>query len=165
MSIQPVLLWSDALLWGLLFGVAAAAVWARRNPLLRAAWGKVGKSRAAMASATFLVVFLVIGLSDSLHYRERLPDRPGATAAKVAYSVEVLSLLDAALSGLRTHNERTYSEPLATRAYAKEMIELADGRQGREFPRLKYGGAHLADETEAAASSGSRPRPRALSLD
>jgi peptide/nickel transport system permease protein len=34
------------------------------------------------------------------------------------------------------------------RSYAKELVELPDGRQLRDFPRLRYGGAHLKDEAE-----------------
>ncbi|MDQ5880533.1 MAG: peptide/nickel transport system permease protein, partial [Pseudomonadota bacterium] len=75
---------------------------------------------------------------------------------KLAYSVEVLSALDAALSPLRSKMEKTYSEPLATRAYAKEMIEVRqpDGslRTMRDYPRLKFGGTHLGANETAAGS-------------
>jgi peptide/nickel transport system permease protein len=99
-----------------------------------------------MAAATVLMAFLAVGLLDSLHYRPAL-DNKGE--GKTAYAIEVLSLLDKAVTPLRTRNEKTYSEPLATRAYAKESIEvrLADGtlRQSRDYPRLKFGGIHLGD--------------------
>jgi peptide/nickel transport system permease protein len=88
-----------------------------------------------------LACFLVIGLADSLHYRARLS---GATAA---YSPEVLSVLDLALTHLRERRERTYSAPLATRLYAREQMQV-DGRTVREFPRLAYGGAHLQSEAD-----------------
>jgi peptide/nickel transport system permease protein len=57
----------------------------------------------------------------------------------------VLSVLDLVLEPLRTRREKTYSAPLATGLYAKEMIELPDGSQVRGYPRLKYGGAQLKD--------------------
>jgi peptide/nickel transport system permease protein len=99
-----------------------------------------------MAAATVLMAFLAVGLLDSLHYRPAL-DNKGE--GKTAYAIEVLSVLDLALTPLRTRNEKTYSEPLATRAYAKESIELRlpDGtlRQTRDYPRLKFGGIHLGD--------------------
>jgi peptide/nickel transport system permease protein len=92
------------------------------------------------------MAFLAVGLLDSLHYRPAL-DNKGE--GKTAYAIEVLSVLDLALTPLRTRNEKTYSEPLATRAYAKESIELRlpDGtlRQTRDYPRLKFGGIHLGD--------------------
>jgi len=143
MNFQPVLLWSDLLIWLLLAVMAGFAWLAAKNDMLRMAWRRVGASRPGMAAATLLLAFLAIGLLDSLHYRPQLPTQPGE---KMAYGVEVLSALDKLLSGLRKQNEKTYSEPLATRLYAKETVELPGGGSGREFPRLKYGGAHLGDD-------------------
>lgn len=140
MPFQPVLLWSDAVLWLLVGLLATLAVVSRRAPPLAAAWRKVGTSRVGMAAATLLAVFALIGLADSLHYRLALPAEPGKPAA---YGVEVLSVLDGALSGLRGRNEKTYSAPLATQSYAMETAILANGGQQRDFPPLRYGGAQL----------------------
>ena len=131
-----VLLWSDALFFLLIAAALAGALWARRAPHLRASWRRVGADRVAMAAATLLGVFLCIALIDSVHYRERLPGE------HENYAVEVRSLLDAALAGLRTRVEKTYSAPLATHSFAKENIAGA----GRDFPRLLYGGAHLGED-------------------
>jgi peptide/nickel transport system permease protein len=100
-----------------------------------------------MAAAVVLAAFLAVGLLDSLHFRPRLEQKAGEPAA---YATEVLSVLDVALDHLRGRSEKTYSAPLATRSYAKEQIELPDGRQLRGFPRLRFGGAHLGDEAEWA---------------
>jgi peptide/nickel transport system permease protein len=94
-----------------------------------------------------LSCYIGIGLVDSIHYRPALEAKAGQKGA--AYSSEVLSLLDVALGRLRGRGEKTYSAPLATRLYAKELVELPDGKQMREFPRLRYGGAHLAQEEDA----------------
>ena len=148
MTFLPVLLWSDLLIWLLVVAALVLGLLSSRNPLLRAAWQRVGRSRPGMAAATVLLVFLLAGLLDSIHYRTQLPGREAGQPA--VYAIEVLSLLDAAANPLRTRTEKTYSEPLATRAYAKEAIELrdADGsvRQLRDFPRLTFGGAHLKDD-------------------
>ena len=148
MTFLPVLLWSDVLIWLLVLAGVSFGLLSLRNPPLRAAWRRVGRSRTGMAAATVLVVFALVGLLDSLHYRPRLEN--AEANAPVAHAVEVLSALDALLMPLRKHNEKTYSEPLATKAFAKETVDVrdADGRlrQAREFPRLKYGGAHLGDE-------------------
>ncbi len=154
MDLLPVLLWSDLLLWSIVGVSLLLGARSRRNPLLRNAWRRVGASRAGMASATLLFVFLLVGLLDSLHYRPRLADVGQAASAageqQATYSVEVHSLLDRLLQPLRSRNEKTYSEPLATRAYGKETFEVdgPDGQrlQQRDYPRLKYGGAHLGDD-------------------
>ena len=148
MTFIPVLLWSDGLIWLLVVAGTVLGVLSWRNPPLRAAWRRVGRSRPGMASATVLLAFVLIGLLDSLHYRPRLENSDPAQPA--AYAVEVRSALDALATPLRTRNEKTYSEPLATRAYAKESMEVRDAvgrvRTTRDFPRLKFGGAHLGSE-------------------
>jgi peptide/nickel transport system permease protein len=140
---KVVVLWSDALLFLLLALVVAGGWWSRRQAHLRDAWQKVGASATAMAAATVLAAFLVIGVLDSLHYRERLP-AVGNEAGKgqPAYSNEVLSALDALLLPLKSRTEKTYSAPLATHLFAKESLDT-NGPGGRDFPRLKHGGAHL----------------------
>ena len=148
MTFLPVLLWSDLLIWLLVLAAIALGVASSRNPPLRAAWRRVGQSRRGMAAATVLVVFVAVGLLDSLHYRPRLESTE--VGQPPAYAVEVLSALDTLLTPLRTREEKTYSEPLATRSYAKEFVDVreADGsvHPVRDFPRLKFGGAHLGDD-------------------
>ncbi len=158
MNFLPVVLWSDVLVWLLVAGALALAWGIARNPPLRSAWARVGQSGVGMGAAVLLVVFVLVGLLDSLHYRERLPGDPGAAPV---YGVEVLSALDGALSALRENNEKTYSAPLATRSFAMEM-ETFLGPEGqhlerRQFPRLRFGGAHLGSrEGDRGADIGKR---------
>jgi peptide/nickel transport system permease protein len=144
MTFQPVLLWTDALIFALLASVLALAWFISRREHLRAPWAAVARRPMAMGAALVLSVFVVIGLLDSLHYREKLADSP---ADKPQYSVEVLSAFDALVGGLRTQQEKTYSAPLAMQLYAKEFVEQ-NGVTVRAYPRLQYGGAHLKDAAE-----------------
>jgi peptide/nickel transport system permease protein len=139
MPFMPDLLWTDALVFVLLAAVAALVWHVRRHEHLAAPWRKVARSSSGMAAATVLAVFVVIGIVDSLHYRPAV----GVKDGKTVYAVEVLSVLDAIAAPLRARREKTYSAPLATHLYSKETMELPDGRQAREFPRLKHGGSHL----------------------
>ena len=147
MSFQPVILWTDGLIFLLLAAVLAFVWFIRRHEPLLAPWRRVAKRPMAMGSAVVLLVFVVIGLLDSLHYRPRLE---GGAADKPQYAVEVLSVFDALLTDLRTQHEKTYSAPLATHLYAKEFVDR-NGTQIREYPRLKFGGAHLANDSERRA--------------
>jgi peptide/nickel transport system permease protein len=149
----PFILLTDALVWLLVAVTAAYALYCRRHAHLAVPWRRVFQSPAAMASVTVLVVFLAVGLLDSLHYRPALPQKEGAPRA---YATEVLSVLDIGLAHLRGRGEKTYSAPLATRSYAKELIELPGGKQMRDFPRLRFGGAHLKDEAERGADVAKR---------
>jgi peptide/nickel transport system permease protein len=146
------LLWSDALVWLLVGGIVAYAAYAARRPHLRAPWSRVARSATAMAAATVLAAFVLVGLLDSLHYRARLP----AQGVQVAYATEIRSVLDLLLTPLRTQREKTYSAPLATRLYARETVSRADGSEAREFPRLRHGGNHLQDPEHSAADIGLR---------
>jgi peptide/nickel transport system permease protein len=151
MTLQPVILWTDALLFVLLAGLAVFALVSLRHEHLRAPWRAVMQSRMGAASAVVLAAFAGIGVLDSLHYRERLP------GAQEAYSGEVLSALDALLGPLRTRVEKTYSQPFAAHLYAKESVRQPDGRELRDYPRLQYGAAHLANpEAEFWADAGRR---------
>lgn len=142
MSIQPVVLWTDMLLFGLLACIALAVMRARGSEPLRVAWRRVGESHVGMAALTVLLLFLLIGVLDSLHYRSRLDARSGVDV-KRQLSTEVVSLLDLLADPLRAKTEKTYSSPLAYQLFAKETVEGADGAQRREFPRLRYGGVDL----------------------
>jgi len=141
MSFMPVILWTDALIFLLVAVGSGSAWWIRRQPHLLLPWKRVAQSRVGMVSLFVLSLFVLVGVLDSLHYRPALPSDNG----KVVYSPQVLSVFDRLVTGLRTHNEKTYSAPLAVYLYAKESIELPNGKVVRDFPRLKYGGAQLAD--------------------
>jgi peptide/nickel transport system permease protein len=143
MPFQPVVLWTDWLVYLLVLVIVATTVYVRSKEHLRAPWRRVAQSVSGMIGLTVLLVFVAAGLLDSVHFRPRLAE--SGPDAKVAYAVEVLSTLDLVLEPLRTRREKTYSAPLATHLYAKEMIELPDGGQVRDFPRLKYGGAQLKE--------------------
>jgi peptide/nickel transport system permease protein len=104
MNFLPVILWSDALIWLLVLTGVVLGVLSARNPPLRAAWRRVGRSRPGMAAATVLLFFLVVGLLDSVHFRARLENRE--SDKQTLYSIEVLSLLDVMAASLRTRNQK-----------------------------------------------------------
>ena len=143
MPFMPVMLWTDWLVWLLVAAIAGFAFYVTRREHLVEPWRRVLRSRSGMVSLVVLAVFVIVGLLDSVHFRQRLTGQPAG--AKAAYAVDVLSLLDVVCEPLRLRREKTYSAPFATELYAKETMELADGRQAREYPRLKHGGAHLKD--------------------
>jgi peptide/nickel transport system permease protein len=146
MAVKPVLLLTDALLFVLVGVTIAAALYARRREHLRAPWRHVRRQRLGMAALVVLGAYAAIGVADSFHFRLPLHDTEDSAPDRgVAYSTEVISLLDVLVLPLKERVEKTYSAPFATHLYAKETIERADGAQAREFPRLRYGGAHLAD--------------------
>ena len=123
-------------------------VLSRRHPQgqLYEAWQRLWQMPMAMATGLILLVFVVIALLDSLHYRPMLPSQAGQ---KPQYSIEVISVLDTMLHTLRENKEKTYSAPLATQLYVKESVILANGTVVRDYPRLKFGGALLVDPQQS----------------
>jgi len=140
-----VFIWTDLAVW--LF-VAAAVFYGwrvRGNANLRATWRHVARDAPAMCSAVVLAAFIVVALADSIHYRPRLAPAPGAAAdAPPAYATRTSSVLDGWLAHAIESRERTYSAPLAYRSFQKETL-IVEGKEVREFPRLQFGGAHLAN--------------------
>jgi peptide/nickel transport system permease protein len=160
MSFMPVILWSDALVFLLLVTGAVSAWYIRRHEHLLLPWRRVAKSGVALVSLLILLLFLLVGLLDTLHFRIALPQ---TNAGAKVYSPEVLSVFDKLVDPLRTHNEKTYSAPFALTLYAKESVSDAQGNIVREYPRLQYGGAHLTDVSQRDADVVKRAAIGALS--
>ena len=142
MPFKPVILWTDSLIYLLLIVVIIFACYVRRNEHLLIPWKRVGHSVSGMMALTVLILFISIGLLDTVHFRPALESNNSTSTEKI-YDAKVLSLFDIIATPLRTNIEKTYSAPFATHLYSKEIIELPQGEQIREFPRLKFGGAHL----------------------
>lgn len=147
-----ILLWTDAALFLLLAGVLVYAWRVRRSPNLRASWSRVARDVPAMCAAVVLAAFASVALLDSIHYRPVLPPAADAPAdAPRAYAPIVKSALDAVLEYTTLQRaEKTYSAPLATRQFTKETLQ-GDGPPVRDFPRLRFGGAHLGEDEGAWA--------------
>jgi len=142
MSFMPEILWSDGLVFILLAMLAVSAWYVSRHEHLLLPWRRVGQSATAIVSLLVLSLFVIVGLLDSLHYRAALPEN---NTGETVYTPEVLSVFDKLVQPLRTQTEKTYSAPLAITLYAKESITDTQGNIVRDYPRLQYGGAHLAN--------------------
>lgn len=95
---------------------------------------KVGRSKTGMVSLTVLLLFVCIGLLDSIHFR-----------TDEERSNEIISLLDYWASPIRQNSEKTYSAPFSAYFFGKELMVVDEGAQVWGYPRLKHGAAHLAD--------------------
>src|SRR5258706_1739521 len=140
-----VFLWTDLVIWLSAAGVFAYAWRTRGNANARANWRHVTHDAAPMSAAVVLLAFSALALLDSFHFRPRLDAAADAAAdAPVAYVPRTLSVLDVLLSHARESTEKTYSLPLAYWSFQKET-GVVNGQPVRENPRLKFGGAQLAD--------------------
>ena len=146
-----VILWTDAFVLLTTLAVLVQIVRLRRRPTMAAGWRQVFRRPSAMSAGVVLACFALIGILDSIHYRPLLPPAPGAAEQQAVHSPITRSALDAVLDLTQlAKRERTYSAPLALQQFTKESW-LVDGEVVRDYPRLKYAGVHLADDSERGA--------------
>ena len=136
-----------------------------RSANLRATWGKVLRDPAALCAAIVLVaVRRASTMLDSVHFRRVAGAAPGAAAGATGFYAPThrIAARRWLLARQIATRETTYSRPLAYEAFIKEPIEC-DGKSVRDFPRLKFGGAHLKDPTRSGPATSPRRvlgRPR-----
>lgn len=133
MTFAPVA--TDLILLALFVAVLAYARAVRRDRLQRARWQAVLVSPAGGAAALVLCCYLGIATVDSLRFE---------------VSGQRLTLLDLALTPLRTGIENTYSAPLAIHAHARETRRGATGRLSQVYPRLRHAGQRLREPAREA---------------
>ncbi len=141
---QPVFLLTDLFIFVCLLGSVFYTWRIRRDRHLLANWRLALRRPVAMASGLVLLFFVIIALLDSIHYRPRLESLPGQPTR---YASEAVSALDTVLAPLSKARERSYSAPLSANGFRKETVER-DGQKMRDYPRLKFGGAHLHEPTQ-----------------
>ena len=148
MSFKIVVLWSDVVVIATLLMLIAYAWRIHGSPNLRATWMKVLRDRAAICASVVLVLFFAVAVVDSLHFRRVLSQAAGAGADQAqAYGTRTESLLDVLLARQVAGRETSYSAPLAMRGFTKDSVDV-NGQIERTYPRLKYGGEMLSDDTQ-----------------
>lgn len=129
-----VILWTDALIYFLVLTLSLLGYFLHAKEYMQRPLHKIRQNCIGMVSLLVLLFFIVIGLLDSVHFK------PAESKNN-----EIISVLDAWTTVLRTQTEKTYSAPFALTLYGKEMLALPDGSKRWDYPRLQYGGRHLTD--------------------
>ena len=153
-----VLLWTDLALWLMAAAIVAYALRVKSQAHLRATWQRVLRDPVAASAGVVMALFLGVTLVDSVHLRPALATTDGSTV----YDTRTLSTLDLLLARQTAMREVSYSVPLGTHGFNKESIVDAQGQARRDYPRLKFGGAHLSDP--ATQWAGDVARRAALGL-
>jgi peptide/nickel transport system permease protein len=136
-----VLLWTDLALWLMAACALAYGLRVRSRAHLRATWDRVLRDPVAASAGLVVLLFFALTLVDSIHLRRALPSADG----QLVYDTRTISLLDLALARPILMREVSYSVPLGTHGFNKESLLTPEGQAVRDYPRLKFGGAHLAD--------------------
>ena len=118
------LLWTDIMVWILVFALLALGRVVSHSPEVVKQWHTIFKSLIAMASAIVLLFYLLFALLDSIHF-------------KIEKQGEMISLLDMAFEHRIKETERTYSAPFALIEYAKSVVVENEVTKQVNIP-LKY---------------------------
>ena len=135
----------------LVAAIIAAAIfliwYALRREYWRSAVRQIRGRRIAVFSLAILSIYVLIGLLDSIGWREPVFDLDRKVVrnedGKLVYTPRSLSLLDRICTPLRARTEKTYSAPLAIHLYSKTTLQGADGRVVRDYPPLRYPRSHI----------------------
>ena len=140
---KPVFLITDLLIFGLVFVIIVFFMYAMRKPHLRQPWRQVVRNKAGVISMMVLLVYISIAILDSMHFHPTIEN--SSVDDETQYNGEIQSVFDQIVAEVRNSTEKTYSAPFAARLFAKETVQLEDGKKLREYPRLTWGGAHLGN--------------------
>ncbi len=125
MTFKFAFLWTDILVYILFFVAVGFAIYSSRFEHLRAPWRQVANNKLAMISALVLSGYIIIALCDSIHFQQHAMDENNKPAydnqGQPVYNPEILSLFDLFVTSMREKTESSYSSPLATRSFSKEI--------------------------------------------
>jgi len=123
---------------------------ARRIAFWRDATRRVFQNRRAVVSAVVLFFYLLVGVLDSVAWRDSVVGSDGqplltnqSVPVLEQHGRSLLDRIDRAMFDFSGSGERTYSSPLADRAFTKSTVETAGGRVDRVRPALQHPRLHL----------------------
>ena len=134
MMFKPVFLATDCVLFCLVAALVFYIFHVRRSDELKMRWSHVFHSPAALCTCTILTVFLTVAIIDSIHFRSAID----TNGEQVVYDVKTSSLLDKSLGKAASAEEKTYSEPFATKTFEK-ISRIENDKPVRDYEPLAAG--------------------------
>ncbi|MCF6807082.1 ABC transporter permease [Thiotrichales bacterium 19S9-12] len=123
---------TDLLLWSLVILSITLGIIYRKTPYARQVFSHIKSSRLGIVCGLILLTYLIIALTDSIHFRRMIITDDGQSQLK-PYSE---SLLDVLLSPWHRASEKTYAGPLSSTLYVKSSIVDSKGNVSRYYPKL-----------------------------
>ncbi len=137
-------LWTDLMVWTLLFVIVAGIRSIKNSEQARKQWRRIFESRVAIASVVILIFYFAFALLGSVHLQlTSSSDEPSENRQGV------YSLLDLSLMHLIEQTERTYSAPFATHEYSTSLNFDENGQVSQSYLTLKHGGQHLTADNSS----------------
>lgn len=143
-----IILWTDALIYLLVIFIFLGLINIYRDKYASKKWRNIFKNKLNVVSVMILTCYFTLGFLDTVHLRDKDFSDQNTSGT--------ISLLDFLLKPLPESSEKTFSAPFATHLFSKEAITLNDGKVVRDYPRLKFGGAHLKNVQDKWRDIGQR---------
>ncbi len=129
-------LWTDKCFLILLISGFFIVLFSLRKQHIRLSFSMILHRPIALSAGIVLLLFLAIGVLDSIHFKATQKDSEVAE-----------SLLDKMLAPIGSTYEKTYSAPLSLTMFVTET-ELNDGIATQVYPRLKYPPKSIKTESD-----------------
>lgn len=135
-----VLLWTDILIWSLLFSIIIIIYKLRKRPDFKMAANQLYNSKTALMSGLILLVYIVIGLLDSVHFRKHIINSDITHKVQSGHENygDVISILDYISMPWSDVSEKTFAAPFSTVLYVKERVVDSVGNLVEIYPTLSY---------------------------
>jgi peptide/nickel transport system permease protein len=122
-----IMLWTDYFVYFFVILLVLYLLKISSNALLQARWRRLFSSPVNLFSVMILAVYLMIGVLDSIHWKQE-------NTEKKLNAAGIVSALDILLYPLASQVEQSYSAPFSIYGVGKEK---------GSYPRLIYAGKHL----------------------
>lgn len=129
-------LWTDKCFLTVLTLATIATLFSLRKPPIRASIAYIFSRPLAISASMVLLVFLIIGVLDSIHFKS---DMDGA--------VNATSLLDKILAPVGMSYEKSYSSPMSLNAFTTETT-IKHGVAQQTYPKLQYPAPYFKNKSE-----------------
>lgn len=131
-------LWTDKCFLILLVAGLFITLFSLRKQHIRLSFSIILHRPIALSAGIVLLLFLTIGVLDSIHFKTTQNDSEVAE-----------SLLDKILAPIGSTYEKTYSAPMSLNMFVTET-ELVDGIAKQVYPRLNYPPSSIKTESDKA---------------
>lgn len=150
-----VFLWTDIFLWLLVLVAILSIYMLRKKPDFIKAYKLMSSSPTAVISSIVLVLYLIIGLLDSIHYREHIPiitnaakvddkkfDHNHTSTEAITHYGDEASVLDYLLQPWSKLTEKTFAAPFSDKLFVKERIVSETGDIKVVYPKVEHASGH-----------------------
>ena len=131
-------LWTDIFLWLFIILMVLFVINTFRREDMKPVILKLTSSKTVVVSSMIIMVFVIIGLLDSIHYKPRIEPQSGTQAVQTVQTIQTMSYLDHLFGDRSNTSEVTFAAPFSSHLYQKDKVFDINGAITFDYPPLKY---------------------------